>query len=71
MTKNLTVKTGLIGLLFFLGSVASADPQLEHVLGNGFDQNGVFIQVFSGGCTDKDSFLKKIENQENLKILTF
>lgn len=65
------MKTSLLGLILHFSLTSFANPQLESLLGNGFDQKGVFIQVSDGGCTDRDSFHFETKSKDNLKVITF
>lgn len=44
---------------------------LEPLLGDGFGHEGVFIQVYSGGCTDNDSFEVVSRVHKNVKQIYF
>ncbi|MBC7467029.1 MAG: hypothetical protein H7256_13655 [Bdellovibrio sp.] len=48
-----------------------AEGVLEPLLGFMHDQNGIVFQVFSGGCTSKQSFTieNKVRNKTNLVSL--
>lgn len=52
-------------LLFSLSSLAQANEmKLELLLGYVHNSDGLVFQVFSGGCTGKDSFIVQTTNQE-------
>lgn len=45
----------IVGLLL-LSISAKAEPKLEPLYGDYFNKKGIVIQVYSGGCTYKNSF---------------
>lgn len=65
------MKIALLGLILNFSITAFANHQIEFLLGNGFDRRGVYIQVFDGGCTNRDSFHFKTQTKDNLKVFTF
>lgn len=48
-----------------------ATPTLESLYGDFFNEAGVSIQVFSGGCTDKESFAILKESSRGVQQIYF
>ena len=56
-------------VVFSLTSFAQeSEPKIEPLLGYVNNSEGLTFQVFSGGCTGKDSFYIQFENQDNNQL---
>jgi hypothetical protein len=62
------MKTLMIMILATFGLNSHAET-FEKILGYNYDDSGIELQVFSGGCTDKTSF--QIVRRDLNQILTF
>ncbi|PIS11767.1 MAG: hypothetical protein COT73_02195 [Bdellovibrio sp. CG10_big_fil_rev_8_21_14_0_10_47_8] len=66
-------------LISFLSVLLSASfvmaapqaPHIEKILGVSVDEQGVHLQVMSGGCTNKDSFQALVRRQRGVIELSF
>ena len=63
------MKKIIIAILLIAGQTQAA--QLERLMGYVFDQDGVIIQVSSGGCTRKSDFVVVKGEQANNATLSF
>lgn len=66
--KNKTIAVLLIILTALKGQ---ATPVLETLYGDFIDETGINIQVFSGGCTDKESFVFRKEYSRGVEHIYF
>lgn len=66
--KNKIIITAVIALFTIKGQAA---PMLEALYGDFFNQSGVSIQVFSGGCTSKDSFAIQKQHYRGVELIYF
>ena len=57
-------------ILFFLVK-GQAEALLEPLYGDFFNQSGVYIQVFSGGCTTKESFVIQKQQHKGIELIYF
>ncbi len=58
-----------VALLFSISGHTT--PTLESLYGDFYNQSGVSIQVFSGGCTSKDSFAVQKQNSRGVALIYF
>jgi len=64
------MKTILSTIVLFLALNCNAQKTAEPLLGFLHDQNGVVFQVYSGGCTDKNSFVVEHSVVDKEKVIT-
>lgn len=67
------MKTKIILTIGFLLLTVSAKAQLplESLYGNYFNQDGIVIQVYSGGCTNRSSFAIRKDFVKGVQQISF
>lgn len=71
--KGKKMKTTILAAILFVAANADAEirPQVEPLMGYMITEEGIHIQVQTGGCTEKASFDVQTENVAGRKAFAF